>query len=70
MVHHRVAIGLGAADQGAQLMGPIRHVLTVHLDVGIVRRDVSRLEIEAYVTSNDEMSASAKRPGALCVFVS
>jgi hypothetical protein len=51
-------------------MGPIRHVLTVHLDVGIVRRDVSRLEIEAYVTSNDEMSASAKRPGALCVFVS
>jgi hypothetical protein len=27
MVHHRVAIGLGAADQGAQPMGPIRHVL-------------------------------------------
>jgi hypothetical protein len=27
MVHHHVAIGLGAADQEAQPMGSIRHVL-------------------------------------------
>lgn len=34
MVHHRVAIGLGAADQGAQPMGPHSASSTVHLDVG------------------------------------
>ena len=34
MVHHRVAIGLGAADQGAQRKWPHSARSTVHLDVG------------------------------------